>query len=244
MYIAIPSYRRAKTIGSKTLRVLKQEGFLASSIDIFVADTQEEAIYRATVDRTLYNEIIVGVPKIYKQRKFISDYYPPGSYVVQLDDDIRGFKKLREVHLPTLFLQAFDYCKEHTIPLWGIYPVANDLFMKDSVRLGLFLVCGICFGSVAGTLPEIGIDFKDDWYLSLTLYQEFGTLMRIEYIAPHTTYWGSEGGLNTYRTLELEEEVSQILLSLFPEYIDTAYIKKNGHPDIKLKKFPSRQIVL
>ena len=243
MYIAIPSYRRAKTIGNKTLRVLKQEGFLASSINIFVADKQEEAIYKAAVDRTLYNEIIVGVPKIHRQRKFISDYYPPGSLVLQMDDDIRGFKKLQEEHLPTLFLKAFTYCKENKIPLWGIYPVANDLFMKDSVRLGLFLVCGICFGSFAGTLDPL-IEIKGDWYVSLKLYEEFGSLMRIDSIAPLTTYWGGEGGLNSYRTLELEEEVSQILLSLFPDYIETVYIKKNGHPDIKLKKFPSVQILL
>jgi len=244
MYIAIPSFRRAKTIGNKTLRVLKQEGFLASSIDIFVADEQEEAIYKATVDRTLYNNIIVGVPHIHKQRKFISDYYPRGSLVIQMDDDIRGFKKLHDIHLPTLFLKAFTYCYENKIPLWGIYPVANDLFMKDSVHLGLFLVCGICFGSIAGSLPDMKVDIKDDWYMSLTFYEEFGTLMRIEYVAPETTYWGGEGGLNTYRTLEKEEEVSQIILSLFPDYVETTYIKKNGHPDIKLKKFPSKRIAL
>lgn len=244
MYIAIPSYGRAKTISNKTLRVLKQEGFLASSINIFVANKEEEAIYKATVDRTLYNEIIVGVPGIQRQRKFISDWYPPGSLVVQMDDDIRGFKKLHNVHLPTIFLKAFTYCYENKIPLWGIYPVANDLFMKESIRLGLFLVCGICFGSIAGSLPEIGLDIKGDWYLSLALYEEFGTLMRIDYIAPETTYWGGEGGLNTYRTFEKEEEASQILLSLFPDYIDTVYIKNNGHPDIKLNKFPSKQIVL
>ena len=240
--IAIPSYQRATTIGKKTLKTLRDEGFLPGSITIFVASREEKEEYLARVDRSLYNEIVVGVFEIYKQRKFISDYYPAGTYLLQVDDDIRGFKKLNEVHLPTLFLQAFDYCKKESIPLWGIYPVANTLFMKDRNRIGLFLICGICFGSFAGTLNPL-VDIKDDWYLSLKFYQESKKLLRIESIAPKTTYWSGSGGLATYRTIEKEISVSSRLFELFPDLIEHIYTKKNGHPDIKLKKFASEQIV-
>ena len=237
MHIAIPSYKRATTIGKKTLKVLREEGFLASDINIFVANQEEAEEYKRAVDATLYNDIIVGVLTIQAQRKFIQNYYPRGSYVLQMDDDIRGFKKLRECHLPTLFLEAFDYCKENVIPMWGIYPCDNSRFMKDRWNEGLFLVCGICYGSIINHIEPL-VDIKDDWSLSLAAFKEYGKLLRLDFIAPKTTYWGGTGGLNEYRTIEKEKAAADKLLQLFPEYIDRVYTKANGHPDIKLKRLP------
>ena len=235
--IAIPSYKRATTLGKKTLKVLREEGFLASDINIFVANQEEADEYKGAVDASLYNDIVIGVPTLVAQIKFINNYYPDGTYLVKMDDDIRGFKRLRECHLPTLFQEAFDYCKKNNIPMWGISPCDNSRFMKDCWTKGLFNVCGVCYGSLARHIQS-DIDFKDDWYRSLAGFKEYGTLLKIDFLAPKTTYWGGKGGCNVYRTFEKEKEVADKLLELFPEYISKIFIKPNGHPDLKLKRFP------
>jgi hypothetical protein len=238
MYIAIPSYKRADSIGKKTLKVLREEGFLASDITIFVANEEEAAEYERVVDKSLYFNIVVGVLTMKLQRAFILKYYPVGAGVLQIDDDIRGFKKTKECHLPTVFQEAFDYCKKETIPMWGIFPTDNGLYMKsagDGWTQGLFLVIGVCFGSIINHI-EPAVDIKEDWALSLAAYKEYGKLLRLDFIAPKTTCWEGKGGMNEYRTLDKEIEVSNKLLELFPEFIHKVYTKSNGHPDIKLKK--------
>jgi hypothetical protein len=235
--IAIPSYKRSTVIGKKTLKSLREEGFIASDINIFVANEQEAEDYKRDVDAILYNDIIIGVPTLVAQRKFINNYYPQDTYLVCMDDDIRGFKKLRECHLPTLFLKAFFYCQENAIPMWGIYPTDNDRFMKDCWSEGLFNICGICYGSIARDIQS-DIEFKDDWYRSLAGFKEYGKLLRIDFLAPKTTYWAGKGGYNVYRTFDNQKEVAEKLLDMFPEYVDRVYTKPNGHPDIKLKKMP------
>jgi len=236
--IAIPSYKRSSTIGKKTLLTLRNEGFIASDINIFVANQEEADIYKRDVDSSLYNDIIVGVPTIRAQRHFINDFYPNNTYLVYMDDDIRAFKKKRDCHLPTLFLKAFLYCEQNIIPMWGIYPCDNERFMKDCWTEGLFNICGICYGFLARHIKS-DIDVKVDWFMSLSAYSEYGKLLRIDFLAPKTTYWSGSGGLNDgFRTLEKEKEAADKLLELFPEFIDRVYTKHNGHPDIKLKRLP------
>jgi len=235
--IAIPSYKRSATIGKKTLQTLRTEGFIASDINIFVANQEEADIYKRDVDTSLYNDIVVGVETLVAQRKFINNFYPDNTYLVCMDDDIRAFKKKRDCHLPTLFLKAFFYCEQNVIPMWGIYPTDNDRFMKDCWSEGLFNICGICYGSLARHIQS-DIEFKDDWYRSLAGFKEYGKLLRIDFLAPKTTYWAGKGGYNVYRTFDKEKEVAEKLLELFPEFIDRVYTKHNGHPDIKLKRLP------
>ena len=106
--IAIPSYKRAETLRDKSLEILRVYNIDPKRIHIFVANKDEERIYTDTLDPKTYNKIIVGVAKIGPQRNFISDYYPVGKPVVEMDDDIKGFieyvpnTKLHEKRLRSL----------------------------------------------------------------------------------------------------------------------------------------------
>ena len=42
----------------------------------------------------LYNNIIIGVLGLKNQRNFISEYYPEGKHIVEMDDDIREIMQL------------------------------------------------------------------------------------------------------------------------------------------------------
>ena len=60
--VAIPSYRRPDTLKNKTMKVLKHYGIEPKRIYIFVADTEQKAVYEAALDPKDYHKIIIGVP--------------------------------------------------------------------------------------------------------------------------------------------------------------------------------------
>jgi hypothetical protein len=86
--VAIPSYKRPDVMVKKTLKTLKEGGVPSSVIYIFVADEGEARIYENTVQKDLYNQIVVGVKGIAAQRNFIVKYFPEGQCVVSFDDDV------------------------------------------------------------------------------------------------------------------------------------------------------------
>ena len=82
--IAIPTYMRYAV---KTLVYLERESVPLELITLFVADEIERDKY--AVAYPAYR-IVVGVIGIGPQRNFITAYYPEGTYIVSMDDDIRS----------------------------------------------------------------------------------------------------------------------------------------------------------
>ena len=94
--IAIPSYKRSDIIQTKTLAVLKKHNINPSRINIFVANEEEYKIYKEAIPSDLYNKIIIGELGLKNQRNFISNYYPEGVNIVQMDDDIEKIVELKQ----------------------------------------------------------------------------------------------------------------------------------------------------
>ena len=95
--IAIPSYKRSKTIQDKTLKVFEQHKIDPTKVTIFVADNDEEAIYREALKNHDYgSNIVVGVPTIGAQRNFIEKWYPEGTRLMMFDDDIQEVQRRKD----------------------------------------------------------------------------------------------------------------------------------------------------
>ena len=86
--IAIPSYKRHTTLKKKTMQVLAHYKVPAKIIHIFVANQEEAALYRNTLDKGTYGKIVVGKPGIREIRNFMANYFAEGEKIVYLDDDI------------------------------------------------------------------------------------------------------------------------------------------------------------
>ena len=69
--IAIPSYKRAETLKSKTLSMLKSNKINSKKIHVFVANNEEKNIYESTLDKNSYGKIIVGIVGMKNIRNFI-----------------------------------------------------------------------------------------------------------------------------------------------------------------------------
>jgi|688.fasta_scaffold07436_5 hypothetical protein len=234
MKIAIPSYKRADVLKQKTLSFLDSEGFPKEDITIFVANQTEAEIYKGVIG-TDYT-IVVGVPRISRQRSFIRNYYPEDELILSLDDDIKGIKFLRNnLDLKTLALLMFQICLDEGLTTWGIYPVNNLFFCKDRVLIGNFYIIGCCYGFINKKDMEecpLEVDEKEDFWYSLKRIELDGAVVRYDGACPDTTYY-AKGGLAETRTLETERTAAEKVCGWFPGL--TKFItKKNKHPDVKI----------
>ena len=87
MEIAIPSSGRARTLPIKTLVALWASGFSKDKITIFVA-LEEEEDYKASCRGY---KIVAGVKGLSQEKEFILRYYPRGTSICIVDDDIESF---------------------------------------------------------------------------------------------------------------------------------------------------------
>ena len=117
--IAIPSYKRWEEITKKTLPTLKRGKVDKNKIHVFVANKTEEKLYKDKLDPNTYDKIIIGRKGLVQQRRFISQYFPEGTMIVSLDDDIQKVirltknDKLTELqNLDSFFKKAFRLLKK------------------------------------------------------------------------------------------------------------------------------------
>ena len=245
--VAIPSYKRAETLRDKTLTVLKHYRIPSQKITVFVANKEEEKIYKDTLPAGSYGKIVVGVKGMHDIRNFITNYYPIGKLIVNIDDDIKGFleydasKPRKEKPLRSLLSVmklGFDECKKAGTQIWGVYPVANGFFMKPKVSLDLRYIIGSFWGCINPGLKEMKIttEYKEDYQRSILYYKKFGSVVRLNMVAPISSYYKEAGGMQTVeRRREYEEDGARWLVKTYPDFAVLNPSKKSGYMEVKLK---------
>ena len=241
--IAIPSYKRAKTLRDKTLALLKRKGVPASIIFIFVATTEEKEEYDSVLCPADYNTLIVGVPGMGNIRNFITSYFPLGQKIMNIDDDISDFKelvdgKLEETDMMKAFQDGFTECENKKLRLFGFYPVANAFFMKRKIRHDLRYIVGAVWGIINPGLDvlTITLDDKEDYERSILMYVADNGVVRFEYYCPITKYYKEPGGMqNGGRTTERIDRSARNLVERFPRLASLNLGKKSGKTEVRLK---------
>lgn len=241
--VAIPSYSRPIQLRDKTLNFLSVSGVPADIITVFVATESERQIYSENLIAGTYKEIVVGVPTISAQRSFIRNYYPEGTKVLSVDDDIKKIKMLNPRPLIPIINQLFKWCEEENITTWGIYPVNNLFYCKERAITGLSYIVACFYGFINKNDTEYPPWYckEDKWY-SIHRYLKDGATLRYEGMCPDTTYYG-RGGLSCYRTLVLEKEHTEQIVALFPN-IAKYQLKKNGHSEVSFKTIKTKTLFM
>jgi len=254
--VAIPSYRRADTLREKSLRVLKEYGIDARRIVVFVANEGERKVYAEALEPGTYGEIVTAVKGIGPVRNFIFDYFPVGQAVVSMDDDIKGFLEFdadakrhekRLASLKRVIQRGFSECRRHGCSLWGIYPVANGYFMRDTVSFDLRYIIA-CFEGFfnPGTKGPAGVRInrkghKDDYESSILFYKRDGAVVRLNYVAPKTAYYTEKGGLQEYtgkgqiRSPEGILEGARWIVRKYPDFATLNVSKASGRAELRLR---------
>jgi hypothetical protein len=245
--VAIPSYRRATTLRDKTLKVLHDYKIPRNRIHVFVADKDEAASYRATLDPATYGHLHIAEPGMAAVRNFITRFFPVGKPIFNVDDDIRGFlewsptarrheRPLRD--LSSAITAGFATARRTGYRLFGFYAVPNGFFMKGgppSTDLKYII------GSVWGILNPgpaaltVTIDDKEDYLRSVIMYILDGGVLRFNNIAPQSAYYKEAGGMQETRTLRRIDASARAMVRAFPDLVTLNLTKKSGMPEVRLR---------
>ena len=244
--IVIPSYKRSETITKKTLNTLKQCKINPKVINIFVANEEEYAIYKKRLNPESYNELILGVETLHKQRNFIRNYYGEGEHLFYLDDDIEGFYKLKKgklepfYELDKLIQYGFILMKKQHTNLMGIYPVFNHFFMSQDISQGLYYIIGCTYWNINKKNPILNVllEDKEDYERTIKEYMYTGQVLRLNNITVKTNYYTEKGGMQETRTEERVTNSAKFLLKKYPRYVELNNARKK-HTEIKFKKQPN-----
>jgi hypothetical protein len=262
--IAIPSYNRQDTIQTHTLAVLNRHNIKPSHITIFVANQEQHDIYKAAIPQFLYNNLVIGVLGLKNQRNFISDYYPEGAHIVEMDDDIKQIvqlvttqkvgkksgrlttRKTIKPHKTTkpiedldgFIIKAFEMCTELNIFLWGVYPLINAYFMTDKITKDLRFIVGPMWGMINRHRQDLKltIDEKENSERTLQYWVADGAVLRFNYIGIDTKYYKNKGGMQSEGKNRKEEALKSVyyLNKMYPTLTKISLTKKSGMPEIKM----------
>jgi len=244
--IAIPSYKRATTLRDKTLMVLKEHKIPPSKIHVFVANKEEEAEYKATLDPATYGHMHIAVPGMAAVRNFITcEAFPVGAHIFSMDDDIRGFIEYSEGgkrnerplrSLSAFIEEGFAAAVKSGFRLFGTYPVPNGYFMKPTVTTDLRYIPGGAWGIInPGPILTLTLNDKEDYLRTIMMYLLDGGVLKFNGIAPLTVGYQGDGGMQEDRTLKRIEASARAMVTAFPDMAKLNLTKKSGKPEVRLR---------
>ena len=212
---------------------MKKRGIEDQDIHIFIV-AEDEADYRAIFADTQVM-FHMGRRGLVEQRQFILETFP-GEDLVFMDDDISNFLSLETFNLELIIKAAFRECRKYKLRLWGIYPVANRFFMDKTVTTDLKYIVGCFYGLInVNPLNEFSMDDKEDFYRTCNYYQYDAGVMRMNWIAPVTKYYKEKGGMAERRTLATNQQGTELVAALFPDYATITKRKNNPYVNLRLR---------
>jgi len=249
--IAIPSYKRENILREQTLAMLKSNKIPSQLVYIFVANKEEEAIYKSAIPSEY--KIVVGVKGLSQQRQFISNYFKEGKEIIQLDDDVKKIvlsnsPMFKSRTLDYFFNYAFKLCIEEGSYIWGIYPANNAYFMKNrkEYTTELNYIVGCCFGIINRHSKDLKLTIspkyngnKEDVERSILYFIKDNKVLRFNKVSFETKYYNNTGGIGTFEErLKPMREASLALEKKYPEY-GYIQVRPSGMTEFKLRKIKS-----
>lgn len=264
--IAIPSYKRPELIYKKTIATLARHLGSTPPIQIFVflANTTELSEYQSAwppnfqLEKSMV-QFIVGEKGLKNQRNYIMDYFPAGTSIVQMDDDLdevlelvvpekrplgkrpnraNRLQPIQDLH--HFVLAAFDKCRATATNIWGIYPVPNPYFMTPTQTTDLRFIVGPMFGVINrhDARLKLTTNEKENVERTLKYFTLDGRVLRYNNITVATRYFKTMGGMQASQRTTARRanalKAAEYLHRLYPDITRIHLDKKSGWPEIKL----------
>jgi hypothetical protein len=230
----IPSYKRAKAIGQKTVKSLREAQVPDANIWVFVASEEEKEEYQKYIPEV---NLVVGKLGITPQRIFINEFFPADTRLVSLDDDVKIVQKdeLKTKEFVGSFVdlaeRAFNLCETLGVRFWGVPVSSNGFFMKHECIHGLRKCAGALYGEYAQD-PKVQsfAPHSEDIEKQLKHVQVYGGLLRLNDLSAEQNVF-AEGGVVDYvggvdKRRELYRQVSQDLAAKYPDFVTFQEPKK------------------
>ena len=257
--VAIPTYKRYEELTKKTLPTLIKGKVPKNKIYVFVANKTEEKLYKEKMDPDPYGHIVVGKKGLVNQRIFISEYFPLGTCVVSLDDDVEKIQKLKGSsfkiikkirtnkkpksdnklvdlkNIDKFFKDTFKLLKKENLYLWGVYPTNNPFFMDNKVTTDLRFIIGVVHGYIVrkdkSLRPSKQSLSKEDIHQSILYYLKDGGVLRFNNVSFKTVF-NAPGGLGTNR-YNMNKTAQEFLCKKYPNIAKKKF-RPDGTPEVRL----------
>lgn len=248
--VAIPSYKRQDVVAEKSLKTLINGGVNPKKIHIFVANKEEHENYKKAIPKNMYGKLVTGVIGITNQRKFILKYFPEGTEIVSIDDDVEGLYRSKGptklIHIKNVdgfFKEAFQKLHKDKLFIWGIYPVHNPFFMKDKVSTDLKFIIGTLYGFInrhdSSLQPNSSIKEKEDYETSILYYLKDDGVVRYNNVTIKTKFHADGGLGKTEGRFEANKQAAAYLAKTYPDLV-SVFHRKNGMPEVRLRRGKSK----
>jgi hypothetical protein len=244
--ISIPSYKRSVLCNAQTLATLRDNNIAKECIDVFVVESEYDA-YKHALNPENYNRLIVGKEGLVHQRNFINRYYPEGTNLVCLDDDIRqiDLQYTEYASLDEFFKKAFAQCIAEHVYLFSVNPVYNPFWREKKLALKRTNL-NFCIGAFSGMRVSHDADLelklcieggKEDVERSILHYLKYGRTLVFNRVGFKTKYFGTDGGGLGGMTSRISicNEQAMRLCEKYPELCKSK-VRKNGMCEVVFKK--------
>jgi len=210
-------FKKCKTsfILMHSLGMLSRQRIPTSRVTLFVANETERKHYRAALAGSEWEKVRIEVSVLGNKnsRNFIMKFFPPGTYVVSIDDDVERIswkiqdgmtphvlRSLPPGSLEKIIFDGYRQMKEQKAFLWGVSTSQNARHMRVhgiSKRNGL--VNGYLNGFI--TRPHCKelfrtlTDATEDSEFAVRHYAKDGVVLRYRMYAGITSPYLNRGGL-------------------------------------------------
>jgi hypothetical protein len=223
MHIAVPSKGRAGKIRTPDV--------LPSSV-LYVPEQEVESYTRCH-----QKSKVVGVPHDVKGITATRNWILSNcgeDHVVMIDDDVRthGYWLMRsesckqitltEEQWIVAFQQLFAMCYGLDFKIWG---VATDGAPRSNYPFKPFMFYSYVTASCMGIINDGEFMFderytvKEDYEICLRHIRQKGGILAARYIYWQNEHWETKGGCRDYRTQEVEERCTKLLMAEYPRFI-------------------------
>jgi hypothetical protein len=241
--IVIPTYYREMFIWERgTLSFLHKMKIPKEKIILFVANKEQDKLYKNSVPKNLYSgKIVIGQKGVVNVRNFIVKYFPEDAYIISIDDDIEDIKykinpkQLRSVtpaQLKNLFINSYNIMRQSGSYIWGINVVSNPFMMQDKIVTSSGIIPAGFYGWInrKNMVNKIKNDSREDVERSIMYFKRDKVVIRYSFITFKTNMKNTEGGIQALMAKEkrnqLEDVFTKELMKRYPQYC--CYHKPGG----------------
>jgi hypothetical protein len=210
------------------LNFLKAIKYPEHLIFVFVSDQMEYLRYKSVNPDC---NLVIGVPGLKAQRKFISDWLDDDEIYLGMDDDVTGVKTMGKSFLDIL-KDAIERIGSRRTGLYGVLPRDDARCFKDDTTEHLSFILGALY--ICRNHKDILLEGQcetDDYERSILYFIRYGQVHRYRGAGVQTKYQGTSGGSRQ----KFQERKSAAVLGLiarFPKMC--SYRSKGGEPDLLL----------
>ncbi len=196
--ICIPSLGRAKLLNETTMELIRHLNF---PIYIFLTNHMDLIEYKKILGKNInyvLDNKVVGIGNV---RTKIRNYFPAGTKIVMIDDDIMDICKANSdypLNLYRFFNSVFKTMSYEKVKFAGCNPVSNEFFMKEGYTTNLKYTGGhLIFEVIREKEDRIEVKERhfEDYIANIKYFIKDKKLLRWNDIYVKTKYYNPDGGI-------------------------------------------------